>query len=194
MVERHQLNQDGFTQAEAALVGIDSRTLYRWRDRGEVEQISRGLFRFATPKIVDLDLIEIAARLSRATLCLSTALARYGLVDEIPPSIDVAVPRGNWRPSLVAPASVHSFDVNSFDIGRSTTSIEGTDMTIGIYSPARSIVDAFRLRARVSYETPVEALRTWLAQPGNSPAELIEIAAQVPRAKSPVLTALRHLA
>lgn len=194
MHEGYQLNKDGFTQSEAARVGITSRTLYRWRDLGKVEQIARGLFRFETPEVVDLDMVEIASRAACATLCLNTALAKHGLIDEIPASIDVAVPRGKWRPRLIAPAIVHSFDATSFDIGRSTTPIEGTDMIIGIYSPARSIVDAFRLRAYATYEAPIEALRTWLALPGNSPSELIAISDRLPRATGPLLTALRHMA
>jgi predicted transcriptional regulator of viral defense system len=42
---------------------------------------------------VDDDLVEIAERVSRATLCLETALALHGLIDAIPAAIDIAVPR-----------------------------------------------------------------------------------------------------
>ncbi|WP_454860273.1 type IV toxin-antitoxin system AbiEi family antitoxin domain-containing protein [Promicromonospora soli] len=194
MRDKHWFPWDGFTQSEAAQAGIDSRTLYRWRDSGKVEQVARGLYRFDSPTVVDLDLIEIAIRVPRATLCLGTALARHGLIDEIPAAIEVATPRGVRPAVLTAPASIHTFDAKSFDVGRSLQPIEGTSMSIGIYSPERCVVDAFRLRGQVGREVAIEALKTWLSRPGSSPAILIEISGQVPRANAPLRTALAHLA
>lgn len=63
---------------------------------------------------------------------------------------------------------------------------------IGIYSPERSIADAFRLRGEVGYELAREALKEWLRR-GGKPAHLMEIAARLPRAKSPILQALEML-
>lgn len=63
---------------------------------------------------------------------------------------------------------------------------------IGIYSPERSIADAFRLRSGVGYELARDALREWLRR-GGKPAQLIEMASRLPRAKSPVLQALQML-
>jgi hypothetical protein len=60
---------------------------------------------------------------------------------------------------------------------------------IGIYSPERSIADAFRLRGAVGYELARESLREWLRR-GGRPARLMEVASQLPRTKSPVLEAL----
>jgi hypothetical protein len=61
-----------------------------------------------------------------------------------------------------------------------------------MYSAERSIADAFRLRGEVGYELARDALREWLRR-GGKPARLIEIAARLPRAKSPVLQALEML-
>jgi hypothetical protein len=63
---------------------------------------------------------------------------------------------------------------------------------IGIYSPERSIADAFRLRGEVGYELARDALREWLRR-GGKPARLIDIASRPPQAKSPVLEALEML-
>ncbi len=62
----------------------------------------------------------------KATLCLTSALARHGLTDEIPAGIDIALPRGQWRPTTRAPTIWHSFNPATFDLGR-----EPLDLTTG---------------------------------------------------------------
>lgn len=62
------------------------------RDQGVIQTIGRGLYRRADANItVDLDLLEIGYRALRATLCLTSALARHDLTDLIPASIDIAL-------------------------------------------------------------------------------------------------------
>jgi predicted transcriptional regulator of viral defense system len=83
-----------FTYAQARAAGLSKHELYRRRDAGKLELIVRGLYRRADAEVADIDLIEIAARVPKATLCLTTALSRHGLSDEIPAVIDIAIPRG----------------------------------------------------------------------------------------------------
>lgn len=135
----------------------------------------------------DDDLIEIAERVPMATLCLETALARHGLIDAIPSAIDIAIPRGSTRPVLTAPTRLHQFDRRSFELGRDLLDV-GARRPLGIYSAERSIVDVVRLRHREGSDIAWEALRRWLSRPGRSPAQLIEVAGQLPRAEP----ALRH--
>ena len=54
------------------------------------------------------------------------------------------------------------------------------------------IVDAFRLRGQVGYETARDALKEWLRR-GGKPAEIAQLAIQIPRAKRPVFDALEVL-
>ena len=87
-----------FTHADARARGVADRDLYRWRDGGRIEQLARGIY--TQPGIpVDADLVEIAVRAPFAILCLMTALARHGLVDDIPPTIDAALPAVSDRPA-----------------------------------------------------------------------------------------------
>ncbi len=163
-----------FTRAQARRAGISDRTLYRLRETGAIESIGRGLYRRTDNDITaDIDLLEIARRARRATLCLTTALAHHSLTDEIPPSIDVALRRGQHRPITTAPVTWHLFDPDSFDIGRSDMSLD-EHTAIGLYGPQRSIIDAIRLRHREGPELGYIALKRWLARPGSSPAELLE--------------------
>ena len=68
-----------FTRSEALRAGLTAYWLYSHRDAGEITALGGGLYRWADAEPGDLDLIEIAERVPRATLCLETALARHSL-------------------------------------------------------------------------------------------------------------------
>ena len=106
-----------FTYTEAIARGLSAERLYAYRDQGIVEQISRGLYRWADAPEIDQNLLEIAYRIPQGTLCLTTALARHGLTDNIPARIDVAIPRGNRIPVLQSPVDVRVFSKDTFELG-----------------------------------------------------------------------------
>lgn len=174
-----------FTYAQAASSGLPAATLYRLRDAGLVTSIARGIYR-RSPELADLDLLEITMRSPSATLCLTSALARYGLTDAIPGAIDIAIPQGSRAPRTTTATTWHHFDRKTFDLMRTTIPIEGTTNEIGIYEPARCIADMYRLRGNEGHETATEALRQWLKIRGNNPADLLAIAHQLPRAAGPL--------
>ena len=173
--------------------GLSRSGLYRAAREGRLERIARGIYLPADAPAADWDWIEVATRRPDAKICLESALAHHDLTDVIPNVLDVAIPRGSRTPASTGAIAWHQFDRATVEIGREEIPIPGTDQSIGIYSPERSIADAFRLRAEVGYELPRESLKEWLRR-GGKPARLIEIASRLPRAKSPVLQALESLA
>ncbi|RAN69330.1 hypothetical protein B5P43_36580 [Bacillus sp. SRB_336] len=183
-----------FTVADAQKKGISPRTLYRLRDEGRIEQIGPGLYRDIDSPAADLDMLEIAYKAPQATICLSSALARYDLIDLIPGRIDLALPRGRTGPITLAPVSWHYFNASTFDLERTTIEVPGEKLPIGIYSAERSIVDVFRLRGNEGSEVGIEALKNWLRLRGSRPAQLLTIAKQLPRAMGPIRNALEILA
>src|SRR5665647_3327129 len=140
----------------------------------------------------DTDLIAIAVKAPRATLCLETALARHGLSDAIPAAPDVALPRGTRIPATDALARWHHFAPATFDIGRELLALDGA-ISIGLYDAPRSIIDAFRMRATEGHELGYEALRRWLRASGSQPGQLIRLAGQFPKAETPLRMALAAL-
>lgn len=182
-----------FTYAQARQTGLSDRRLYRLRDAGLIEQIGRGLYQRADDgSAADPDLIEIAHRAPRATLCLVTALARHDLTDVIPARIDVALPRGHRHPRVQALVTWHSFAVDTFDLGRDELVLD-TDLRIGLYRPERCIVDAFRLRHQEGDNVAVEALRRWLRRRGAQPTILLAMAKHFPKAEPALRAALQVL-
>lgn len=178
-----------FRYRDALAAGISAERLYAYRDRGIIEQVSRGLYRQAVSQPNDLDLVEIAHRVPSATICLITALSRHDLTDIIPHRTDIAIPRGARVPRLSAPTSIHVFNRDTFGIGRNEIDLHG-EGTIGLYSPERTIVDMIRLRHNEGPEVAWEALRRWLRRRGSSPAALLEVAKHFRGAERAVRTAL----
>lgn len=133
--------------------------------------------------------LEIAHRAPRGTLCLVTALARRGLTDIIPPRIDIALPRGSRTPALRTTIDVHLFARETFDLGREEFTV-GDKLSIGIYSPERTLTDVIRLRHREGSEIAWETLRRWLAHKGSKPAALLAMAKHFHGAERAVRDAL----
>lgn len=130
-----------FTFAQARQGGLSERNLRELRELGRLETLARGIYLRSGAA----DLLQIAARTPEATLCLRSALARHELIDDIPFKIDLALPRGKRRPATTAPARWHHFDADTFHLRQGRLSLAG-GLSIGLYSPERCIVDAFRLR------------------------------------------------
>lgn len=181
-----------FSYAQARAAGVSKYGLYRLRDTGAVEVLGRGLYRRTDAPLADVGLVAVAVRAPAATICLSSALAQYGLCDAIPAAIDVALPRGTRRPAIAVTVAWHSFDPDTFHIGRDVLDLDGTT-SIGLYSPERSIIDAFRTRGTEGHELAYEALRRWLRRPGSHPAKLLTLAGAFPRVSTPLRAALEVL-
>ncbi|MCY4458700.1 MAG: type IV toxin-antitoxin system AbiEi family antitoxin domain-containing protein [Acidimicrobiaceae bacterium] len=180
-----------FTHADARSAGWSDRDLYAMRDRGDIERLARGIY--AQPELTaDPDLVEIVIRAPDATLCLTSALACHDLTDEIPSSIHVALPRTRRSPRTEAPATWHRFGNASFELGRTELAISD-GLSIGLYSPARSIVDAYRLRHLYGTEQALDALKRWLQMRGNQPSELLDMARRFPKASPAIRGALQTL-
>jgi len=168
--------------------------LDRLLEAGEYERIAPGLFlRVGTADDTTAAWMAIAIKRPEATICLLSALAMHGLTDEIPSITNIAIPRG-IQPLTVrlAPIAWHRFDGGTFAIGRSTHSLSG-GLSIGLYSPERTIIDLFRLRHEWGNDLAVGALKRWLRERGNSPATLLGLATQFPQARPALQSALEIL-
>jgi predicted transcriptional regulator of viral defense system len=180
------------TPRTADRAGLSRASLYRAASAGEFQRIARGIYLPSDAPPADWGLLEATTRRADATLCLTSALAYHDLTDEIPATVDIAIRRGARLPATEAAISWHSFAIDTFDLGRELMPIAGTEMTIGIYSPERTIADAYRLRGRIGYEVARDALKEWLRR-GGKPAALMGIASRLPRAKGILLAELEVL-
>ncbi len=181
-----------FRYSQVRQTGAPESWLRAWLAAGAVERVGHGLYRRRGAEATDLDRLEVASRAPRATICLVSGLAEHDLVDDNPPMVDVALPRGVWRPQVVAAVRWHAFAVETFDVDRDVVAVDSV-ASIGVYGARRCIVDAFRLRHDVGPEVGAEALRRWLRRRGNTPAQLLDVARRFPAAMPSLMAALQVL-
>ncbi|HUW88842.1 MAG TPA: type IV toxin-antitoxin system AbiEi family antitoxin domain-containing protein [Candidatus Paceibacterota bacterium] len=181
-----------FTTAEALAKGIPSSTFHRLAQRGDIHSIARGLYSRDAQSTVDLDLVEIASKAPSATICLTSALVEHDLSDAIPKKLHIAIPRGAWAPRTTAAVAWHRFDPEKFNLGRGERPIPGTDLTIGIYTPERTLADLAR-HPNLDQAELIEGIRRWLRKPGNHPANLLKVARRLPGARYRIQTILEIL-
>ena len=147
--------------AEAVRAGLSRRALYKMRDDGVVERLSRGLYRLASlPDLSAPDLVAVAARIPKGVICLISALAFHELTTVVPHAVDVAVARGTEMPRVdYPPVNVYWFSGQALTSGIEQPVLDGKP--VRIYSAEKSIADAFKYRNKIGLEVAVEALRTW---------------------------------
>lgn len=174
--------------------GLTRHRLRALLGAGEYERVAPGLFlRVGEADDTTAAWMAIAAKRPQATLCLLSALALHELTDEIPTRSHIAIPRG-MQPieAPTAPIAWHRFDVATFGIGRGAHHLPG-GLSIGLYSPERTIIDLFRLRHDWGGDLAIEALKRWLRIRGSSPAALLAMAASFPKAQPAIRSALEIL-
>ena len=113
--------------SEAIKRGISRYMLYNLRDKGIIEQISRGVYRLKDlPPICNPDLITVSLRFPNSVVCLISALSFHGITTQIPHSISVAIPRRSRPPSLdYPPVQSHQFSDKAFTAGIEMHQIDG---------------------------------------------------------------------
>jgi predicted transcriptional regulator of viral defense system len=178
-----------FTPSDVADAGMSRHVTYAWRDAGYVVEIARGVYRKAdAAETAYLDLIAASMRAPRAIVCLISALAVHDLTDEIPPAIQLAVPRGVHPPTIsYPPVQFSRFDPDTFRIGREEFEAAPGEF-VPVYSAERAVVDCMRLRHRVGDAVAVRALRRYLSTHGNRTEDLLVLARQLGDASALVKT------
>ena len=181
-----------FSRRQALDAGLSDDVLERLAREGELARFAHGLYVDERYGPLDLDVAEAHLRSPRATICLTSALARHDLIDEIPVRLDLAIPRGEHRARIAAPVQWHQYEPATFAIGRVSFEF-GRGLTMGIYDAPRSIVDAFNPRIGLPREQAIEALRAWLRRRGSQPSTLLDIAQHWPHARAGLIDVLQVL-
>jgi hypothetical protein len=179
-----------FTTAIALSHGVHPRDLYAWRDDGQIVELSRGVFRRAgAPSASYPDLLAVTHRSAIAIVCCRSAAALYDLSDEIPPTVQIAVPARHRPPRITyPPTEVFRFDARIFELGLSHVEA-APDEWVRIYDPMRTVVDLIRLRGRLGEDLAYGALGRYLRRRDARPGELLGMAAALD-VRGPVRRAL----
>lgn len=147
--------------SEAIRAGIHPRTLYAMRDAGQVERLSRGLYRLSSlPPLGNPDLVSVALRVPSGVICLISALAYHELTTQVPHAVDIALARGTEPPRLdYPPIRLFWFKEKAFTEGIETHPVDG--IKTRVYSPEKTLADSFKYRNKIGLDTVIEALKSY---------------------------------
>lgn len=147
--------------AQALRLGLHPTVLYAMRDSGDLEQVSRGVYRLAgTPPLGAPDLVIVATRIPKGVICLISALSFHELTTQIPHEIHLALSRGAEEPRIAyPPVKTYRFDERAFREGVENHVIDG--VSVSIYNAEKSIADCFKFRNRIGLDTALEAVRLY---------------------------------
>ena len=162
--------------SEALAHGINRYALYAMKERGIIEQVSRGLYRLADlPPLSEPDLATVCLRYPDAVVCLVSALAFHGITTQVPHSVMVAVRRNAYLPSLdYPPVTAHKFSELAHAAGIEEHLIDG--IPIKVYSPEKTLADCFKFRNKIGMDVVLEALKLYRQRLKFKPDELMKYA------------------
>lgn len=177
--------------SEAIEQGITRYMLYSLRDRGIVEQVSRGIYRLVDlPPVSNPDLVTVSLRFPNAVICLVSALAYHDLTTQIPHAVFVAVSRDSRIPALHhPPVRAHRFSTEAYQSGIEVHLIDG--VSVKIYSLEKTLADCFKFRNKIGMDVVLEALKLYKTRKKFNFGELLKYAkiCRVEHAMRPYLEA-----
>ena len=150
--------------SEAIQYGISRYSLYKMRDNGILEQVSRGIYRLVElPAINYPDLVTISLRFPKAVICLISALSYHEMTTQIPHEVSVAVARDTRMPSLdYPPVHAYKFSAEAYEAGIVEYQIDGT--IVKIYNAEKTLADCFKYRNKLGMDIVLEALKLYRSQ------------------------------
>ncbi|VAW80130.1 Protein co-occurring with FIG00645039: hypothetical protein with HTH-domain [hydrothermal vent metagenome] len=160
--------------SEAIRCGMTRYVLYKMRDNGVVEQVSRGIYRLVDlPPMSTPDLVTVSLRFPKAVICLISSLSFHEMTTQIPHEVSVAVRRGARMPSLeYPPVHAYKFSTEAFKAGIEKHQIDG--VTVQIYSAEKTLADCFKYRNKLGMEVVLEALKLYRSRKKFNISKLLE--------------------
>ena len=157
-----------FNACDARILGIPSRMLAYYCQKGMIERVSRGVYRvLGAPTGVTLDLEELvmtALSIPHSVICLVSALCYYNLTDQIMREYWIAVPNRDRSPKRL-----HARIVRMRNITLGRMSVRIGKYRVKIFNKERTIIDAFRY---LSHEVAIKALQIYLKGVGDTKPDL----------------------
>lgn len=156
--------------------GIAGTTIRRALDDGELIRIGRGLYHHPDAEIdSDVTLAEIAKRIPKGVISMTSALAWHGLTDQIPRKTWVAIGKSDWSPVQGSPpVRIVRFADKYLKQDVEYHAICGVD--VPIYSVPKTLADLFRNGRLVDRSVAVEGLRAAVDQRKATPSAIAEAA------------------
>jgi predicted transcriptional regulator of viral defense system len=147
--------------AEALHLGIHRRELYHLRDSGQLEVLSRGLYRLKSTKEAQFpDFIPAAKKVPRGVICLISALAFHGITTQIPHFVYLAIPRNAYKPTISHPPMRYFwYSEKMLKTGVLRHHVVGCSFKI--FNLEKTLIDCVKYRNKIGMDVVLEALKMY---------------------------------
>lgn len=165
-----------FRPRDLSSLEIPFAQLQRLVASGTVSKEAPGLYRLAEADITEQHTrAAVCAKVPGAILCLLTALSYHGIGTQLPHEVWIAIPHKARQPRVSGlPVRIVRFSGKYLDVGVESVRLEGVPARIT--SPARTVVDCFRLRRFVGDDVALEAIKWAIRDRITTPAEIWNMA------------------
>lgn len=155
---------------------VRGAVLTRQLDAGLIERVGRGLYRRAGLEPGAHAALAEASRLApRATICLLSALNWYGLTSQLPAAVWLQFGHKDRIPtSLNGPIEIVRATGPARTDGVMQVMIDS--VPVPITTPAKTVADCFKHRARVGLDVAIDALRDGLSNRAFTPDQFLDMA------------------
>lgn len=164
-------NSNEFTSA-----GIDTKTLSRMVEDGEIQRMARGLY--AAPGYIPgahHSLIESCKLIGTGVVCLVSALSFHEIGTQNPSEVWIAIERGTRTPQVeYYPIQISLFSGKAYSMGIEEHTVDG--VIIRVYSIAKTIADCFKYRNKIGLDVAIEALKDVIQNKRTSVDEILHFA------------------
>ncbi len=178
------LDQEGiFRSRDLEAAGVHRSRLARLVERGEVERVGRGLYRFPEGEISsDFTIAAVCRKVPQAIVCLLSALRFHEIGTQSPSEVWIGLDRKARLPMFPdLPVRVVRFSGPALNFGIQEIALQG--VPVRITSPARTVVDCFRYRNKIGLDIALEALQDGISS-RRTTVNAIDRAAQVLRMRA----------
>lgn len=135
--------------SEAIEAGIHRETLRSMVEQGELEKMSRGLYRLVdAPPPSHPDLAVVAAKVPEGVICLISALAFHELTTQIPHEVYLAIDRSSEPPRIDFPP-VRTFPFSGLAFTEGIETHDTGSVTLRVYSREKTFADCFKFRNKI---------------------------------------------
>jgi predicted transcriptional regulator of viral defense system len=139
--------------------GIPREYLIRMLKNGVLQRRARGIYTLTDAEAGEhQSLLEVCKRVPHGVVCLLSALQFHGLTTQAPFEVWLAIDAHARIPKIEhPPVRIVRFARKSLNTDVEERVIQG--VTIRVTNPARTVVDCFKYRNKVSIDVAIEALR-----------------------------------
>jgi predicted transcriptional regulator of viral defense system len=170
---------------DLARQGIARTHLQRLRDRGELQQIGRGLYTLAdAEQSPQSNLAAVARRVPHAVICLLSALRLHDLTTQAPFETWIAIGTRARTPKIAGvPLRVVRMATAPLAAGVTHRNIDG--VRVPVFDLEKTVVDCFRYRNKIGLDVALEAMREYLRRPRRNVDRLLHYAT-IDRVEAPI--------